>query len=38
MATNKTAIYGIWVEKYRPKVLDEVAGQDEIIERLKAYV
>jgi len=28
----------IWVEKYRPKTLDEVVGQDEIIERLKAYV
>jgi len=28
----------IWIEKYRPKTLDEVAGQDEIIERLKAYV
>ena len=28
----------IWIEKYRPKNLDDVAGQDEIIERLKAYV
>jgi replication factor C small subunit len=28
----------LWIEKYRPKTLDEVAGQDEIIERLKAYV
>ena len=27
----------IWIEKYRPKKLDEVAGQEEIIERLKAY-
>ena len=27
----------IWIEKYRPKTLDEVAGQNEIIERLKAY-
>ncbi|PNX46467.1 MAG: Replication factor C small subunit [Thermoplasmata archaeon M9B1D] len=29
---------GIWIEKYRPKILSEVAGQDEIVERLKAYV
>ena len=27
----------IWLEKYRPKTLDEVVGQDEIVERLKAY-
>ena len=28
----------IWVEKYRPAILDEVVGQDEIVARLKAYV
>jgi len=28
----------IWTEKYRPKVLNDVAGQDEIVERLQAYV
>lgn len=28
----------IWVEKYRPRTLDEVVGQDEVIERLKGYV
>ena len=27
----------IWIEKYRPKTLDDVAGQQSIIERLKAY-
>ena len=27
----------IWIEKYRPRTLDEIVGQDEIIERLKAY-
>jgi replication factor C small subunit len=28
----------LWVEKYRPKILDDVVGHDEIIERLNAYV
>jgi len=27
----------IWIEKYRPKTLDEVSGQQEIVERLKTY-
>ena len=27
----------IWIEKYRPKTLEDVAGQSEIIARLKAY-
>ena len=27
----------IWIEKYRPKTLDEVSGQKEIVERLKTY-
>ncbi|MCX8172820.1 MAG: replication factor C small subunit [Archaeoglobaceae archaeon] len=30
--------FEIWVEKYRPKTLDEVLGQPEIIRRLKSYV
>jgi replication factor C small subunit len=28
----------IWTEKYRPKILDDVIGQVEITDRLKAYV
>ena len=28
----------IWLEKYRPQTLDEVVGQDTIVERLKSYV
>ncbi len=28
----------IWIEKYRPKMLNDVVGQDQIVERLKAYV
>ncbi|HJJ55254.1 MAG TPA: replication factor C small subunit, partial [Methanocorpusculum sp.] len=27
----------IWIEKYRPRKLDEVVGQKEIVDRLKLY-
>ena len=38
MTDNKyLANSDIWIEKYRPKTLDDVAGQQAIIERLKAY-
>ncbi len=26
-----------WVEKYRPRTLDEMIGQEEVVKRLKAY-
>lgn len=28
----------VWIEKYRPKRLDEIIGQDIVIKRLKSYV
>tara|TARA_Y100000310_G_C20683029_1_gene817167 strand:+ start:2506 stop:3537 length:1032 start_codon:yes stop_codon:yes gene_type:complete len=28
----------IWTEKYRPQTFDEVKGQDQIVEKLKAFV
>lgn len=28
----------IWTEKYRPRTLDDVAGQKHVTDRLKAYV
>jgi replication factor C small subunit len=30
-------MYDIWIEKYRPKILNDIVGQEDIIERLKAY-
>jgi replication factor C small subunit len=28
----------IWIEKYRPKKLDDIVGQDEVKKRLKSYI
>ena len=28
----------VWIEKYRPKRLKDVIGQEEIVERLESYV
>jgi len=31
-------MHEIWIEKYRPRSLNEVIGQAKVVERLKAYV
>jgi replication factor C small subunit len=31
-------IEAMWVEKYRPERIDEIVGQDDVVERLKGYV
>jgi len=28
----------VWIEKYRPQRLDEIVGQEDIVERLQSYV
>ncbi|SDF00192.1 LAGLIDADG-like domain-containing protein [Halorubrum xinjiangense] len=28
----------IWIEKYRPQTLDDIHGQEEIVERLQSYI
>lgn len=38
MTIEYPADNAVWIEKYRPKNLDDIVGQDSIIERLKAYV
>ncbi|WP_132059160.1 replication factor C small subunit [Halorussus amylolyticus] len=35
---SKAGRQEIWIEKYRPQTLDEVAGHDDITARLKRYV
>src|SRR5512136_960806 len=37
-STKSPATVEIWTEKYRPKTLLEIVGQEAITERLKAYV
>jgi replication factor C small subunit len=31
-------MHEVWIEKYRPKELDAVIGQEKVVERLKSYV
>lgn len=31
-------VTSLWVEKYRPQSLDEIVGQDTVVERLNSYV
>ncbi|KAL8449092.1 hypothetical protein Emag_003763 [Eimeria magna] len=34
-SSSSSAIDSIWIEKYRPQTLDEVVGNDEILQRLR---
>ena len=36
--TSMDDTHMIWIEKYRPSVLKDIVGQDEIVERLSSYV
>jgi replication factor C small subunit len=37
-AADATGRDEIWIEKYRPETLDEVAGHDDVIDRIERYV
>lgn len=37
-AEGATTGSDIWIERYRPRSLDDIKGQDEIVERLRRYV
>src|SRR6056297_2032053 len=37
-ADESSAGREIWIEKYRPETLDEVKGQDDIVDRLQSYI
>jgi replication factor C small subunit len=32
------AAHYVWIEKYRPQTFDEIKGQDQIVEKVKAFV
>jgi len=34
---HSDSMHDIWIEKYRPIKLDDIVGQESIVERLKAY-
>jgi replication factor C small subunit len=36
MSTNEESV--MWVEKYRPRILDEVVGLNDVVESLKAFM
>jgi len=37
-ADGSSAGREIWIEKYRPETLDDVKGQDDIVDRLRSYI
>ncbi len=38
MSSIEQDVYVLWAEKYRPRTLDEVVNQEEIVQRLKKFV